>query len=148
MSELKQIIVSDMKTMMKAKEAQNLITIRMLLAAIKQKEVDERIELTDVDVIAIVQKMLKQRKDSIQQFSDAGRDDLVEKEQAEVEVISKYMPEQLDEAEITAIVEAVISETGADSMKDMGKLMGVLKPKLDGKADMSFVNQIIRKKLS
>jgi uncharacterized protein YqeY len=148
MSELKQTIVSDMKTMMKAKEAQSLVTIRMLLAAIKQKEVDERIELTDADVITIVQKMLKQRKDSIQQFSDAGRDDLVKKEQAEVEIISKYMPEQLDEAEITSIVEAVISETGADSMKDMGKLMGVLKPKLDGKADMSFVNQIIRKKLS
>ena len=148
MSDLKKTIVADMKTMMKAKDSQSLTTIRMLLAAIKQKEVDERIELTDKDVITIVQKMLKQRKDSIQQFKDANRDDLVEKEQAEVEIISKYMPEQLSETEVTDIVETVISETGADSMKDMGKLMGALKTKLDGKADMSFVNQIIRQKLS
>ena len=148
MSELKQTIIADMKTMMRAKDSQSLTTIRMLLAAIKQKEVDERIELADKDVTAIVQKMLKQRKDSIQQFKDANRDDLVEKERAEVEIISKYMPEQLSETEVTDIVETVISETGADSMKDMGKLMGALKAKLDGKADMSFVNQIIRQKLS
>lgn len=148
MSKLKQTIIADMKTMMKARDTQSLTTIRMLLAAIKQKEVDERIELIDKDVVTIVQKMLKQRKDSIQQFKDAGRDDLVEKEQAEVVVISQYMPEQLSEAEVTKIVEMVISETGVNSMKDMGKLMGILKSKLEGKADMAFVNQIIRQKLS
>ena len=148
MSQLKQLITSDMKLAMKAKDKESLKAIRMILGAIKQKEIDERIELTDAQALSVIQKMVKQRKDSISQFSDAGRNDLVDIEQAELLIINNYMPKQLSKDEIEAAVIKAISETGADSMKDMGKLMGVLKGQLDGKADMGDVSQLIKAKLS
>ena len=148
MSQLKQLITNDMKLAMKAKDKEALKAIRMILGAIKQKEIDERIELSDAQSISIIQKMVKQRKDSIAQFSDAGRTDLVDIEEAELLIINNYMPKQLSKDEIEAAVNKAISETGADSMKDMGKLMGVLKGQLDGKADMGDVSKLIKAKLS
>ena len=148
MSKLKQLITDDMKLAMKAQDKPALKAIRMILGAIKQKEIDERIELDDNQVMAVIQKMVKQRKDSISQFSDAGRTDLVEVEEAEVLIINKYMPKQLSQDEIEAAVVKAISDTGAESMKDMGKLMGILKGQLDGKADMGQVSQLIKSKLS
>ena len=148
MSKLKQLITDDMKLVMKAQDKPALKAIRMILGAIKQKEIDERIDLDDNQVMAVIQKMVKQRKDSISQFSDAGRTDLVEVEEAELLIINNYMPKQLGEDEIEAAVIKAISDTGADSMKDMGKLMGILKSQLDGKADMGQVSQLIKSKLS
>lgn len=148
MSQLKQLITNDMKLAMKAKDKSALKAIRMILGAIKQKEIDERIELTDGQALSVIQKMVKQRKDSISQFSDAGRIDLVDIEEAELLIINNYMPKQLSKDEVEAAVIKAISETGADSMKDMGKLMGVLKGQLDGKADMGHVSQLIKAKLS
>lgn len=148
MSKLKQLITDDMKLAMKAQDKPALKAIRMILGAIKQKEIDERIELDDNQVMAVIQKMVKQRKDSISQFSDAGRTDLVEVEEAELLIINNYMPTQLSDDEIEAAVIKAISDTGADSMKDMGKLMGILKGQLDGKADMGQVSQLIKSKLS
>ena len=148
MSKLKQLITDDMKLAMKAQDKPALKAIRMILGAIKQKEIDERIELDDNQVMSVIQKMVKQRKDSISQFSDAGRTDLVEVEEAELLIINNYMPKQLSQDEIEAAVVKAISDTGADSMKDMGKLMGILKGQLDGKADMGQVSQLIKSKLS
>ena len=148
MSKLKQLITDDMKLAMKAQDKPALKAIRMILGAIKQKEIDERIELDGNQVMAVIQKMVKQRKDSISQFSDAGRTDLVEVEEAELLIINNYMPTQLSDDEIEAAVVKAISDTGADSMKDMGKLMGILKGQLDGKADMGQVSQLIKSKLS
>ena len=148
MSKLKQLITDDMKLAMKAQDKPALKAIRMILGAIKQKEIDERIELDDNQVMAVIQKMVKQRKDSISQFSDAGRTDLVEVEESELLIINNYMPTQLSDDEIEAAVVKAISDTGADSMKDMGKLMGILKGQLDGKADMGQVSQLIKSKLS
>ena len=148
MSKLKQLITDDMKLAMKAQDKPALKAIRMILGAIKQKEIDERIDLDDNQVMTVIQKMVKQRKDSISQFSDAGRTDLVEVEEAELLIINKYMPKQLSQDEIEAAVVKAISDTGADSMKDMGKLMGILKGQLDGKADMGQVSQLIKSKLS
>ena len=148
MSELKKRITDDMKSAMKAKDKQALKAVRMILEAIKQKEIDERIELDDAQVITVIQKMVKQRKDSISQFSDAGRTDLVEIEEAELEIINNYMPEQLSDEEVAAVVDKAINDSGANSMKDMGKLMGMLKSQLQGKADMSLVSQLIKSKLS
>ena len=148
MSKLKQLIIDDMKFAMKAQDKPALKAIRMILGAIKQKEIDERIELDDNQVMAVIQKMVKQRKDSISQFSDAGRTDLVEVEEAELLIINNYMPKQLSQDEIEAAVVKAISDIGADSMKDMGKLMGTLKSQLDGKADMGHVSQLIKSKLS
>ena len=148
MSKLKQLITDDMKLAMKAQDKSALKAIRMILGAIKQKEIDERINLDDTQVLAVIQKMVKQRKDSISQFSDAGRSDLVEVEEAELSIINNYMPKQLSEAEIKAAVVKAIADSGADSMKDMGKLMGILKGQLDGKADMGQVSQLIKSKLS
>jgi uncharacterized protein YqeY len=148
MSKLKQLITDDMKLAMKAQDKPALKAIRMILGAIKQKEIDERIELDDNQVMAVIQKMVKQRKDSISQFSDAGRTDLVEVEEAELLIINNYMPKQLSQDEIEAAVVKAISDTGADSMKDMGKLMGILKGQLDGKADIGQVSQLIKSKLS
>ena len=148
MSKLKQLITDDMKLAMKAQDKSALKAIRMILGAIKQKEIDERINLDDTQVLAVIQKMVKQRKDSISQFSDAGRSDLVEVEEAELSIINNYMPKQLSEAEIEAAVVKAIADFGADSMKDMGKLMGILKGQLDGKADMGQVSQLIKSKLS
>jgi len=148
MSKLKQLITDDMKLALKAQDKSALKAIRMILGAIKQKEIDERIDLDEKQVMAVIQKMVKQRKDSISQFSDAGRTDLVEVEEAELSIINNYMPKQLSEEEIEAAVVKAISDSGADSMKDMGKLMGILKGQLDGKADMGQVSQLIKSKLS
>ncbi len=148
MSELKKRITDDMKSAMKAKDRQALKAVRMILEAIKQKEIDERIELNDAQVMTVIQKMVKQRKDSISQFSDAGRTDLVEIEEAELETINNYMPEQLSDEEVASVVDKAINDSGANSMKDMGKLMGILKSQLQGKADMSLVSQLIKSKLS
>ena len=148
MSQLKQLITNDMKLALKAQDKSALKAIRMILGAIKQKEIDERIDLNDGQVMTVIQKMVKQRKDSISQFSDAGRTDLVEVEEAELSIINNYMPKQLSEAEIEAAVFKAISDSGADSMKDMGKLMGILKGQLDGQADMGLVSQLIKSKLS
>ena len=148
MSQLKKRITDDMKLAMKAKDKQALKAIRMILGAIKQKEVDDRIELDDAQVMAVIQKMVKQRKDSISQFSDAGRTDLVEIEEAELVIINSYMPEQLSDEELAAEVDKAITDCGADSMKDMGKLMGILKGQLDGKADMGLVSRLIKDKFS
>ena len=148
MSQLKQLITNDMKLALKAQDKSALKAIRMILGAIKQKEIDERIDLDDTQVMSVIQKMVKQRKDSISQFSDAGRTDLVEVEESELSIINNYMPKQLSEAEIEAAVLKAISDSGADSMKDMGKLMGILKGQLDGQADMGLVSQLIKSKLS
>lgn len=148
MSQLKQLITNDMKLALKAQDKSALKAIRMILGAIKQKEIDERIDLDDTQVMVVIQKMVKQRKDSISQFSDAGRTDLVEVEEAELSIINNYMPKQLSEDEIEAAVVKAISDSGADSMKDMGKLMGILKGQLDGQADMGLVSQLIKSKLS
>src|SRR6201997_3626157 len=134
---LKVRINDDMKAAMRARETERLGTIRLLLAAIKQREVDDRVELDDAAVTAVVDKMIKQRKDSISQFESAGRTDLVEKEQAELAVLSGYMPAQLSDAEVAAEVQAAVAQVGAAGPQDMGKVMGVLKPKLAGKADMT-----------
>ena len=148
MSQLKNRITDDMKSAMKAKDKQTLKAVRMILGAIKQKEVDDRIELDDAQVLAVIQKMVKQRKDSISQFSDAGRTDLVEVEEAELVVINSYMPEQLSDEEVSVAVDKAITNSGANSMKDMGKLMGMLKSQLDGQADMGLVSRLIKDKLS
>jgi uncharacterized protein YqeY len=145
---LKARITDDMKTAMRAKDAARLGTIRLLLAAVKQKEVDERIELDDAAVSSIVEKLIKQRKDSISQFQTAGRDDLVAAEQAELAVLQDYLPEQLSAAEVEAAVVAAIAESGAASARDMGKVMGLLKPRLAGRADMGQVSALIKARLA
>ncbi|SIT42984.1 conserved hypothetical protein [Paraburkholderia piptadeniae] len=145
---LKVRINDDMKAAMRARETERLGTIRLLLAAIKQREVDDRVELDDAGVTAVVDKMIKQRKDSIAQFETAGRTDLVEKEQAELAVLSAYMPEQLSDAEIAAEVQAAVAQVGAAGPQDMGKVMGVLKPKLAGRADMTAVSAQVKAALS
>jgi len=145
---LKAQIMNDMKSAMKAKDKESLGTIRMLTAAIKQVEVDERRELTDADVLAIVSKMIKQRKDAAEQFAQADRTDLQSKELAEITIIEKYLPEQLSKQEITTIVQDIISETGASGMQDMGKVMALTKEKVAGQADMGQVSQIVKATLS
>ncbi|MGD8408051.1 MAG: GatB/YqeY domain-containing protein [Thiohalophilus sp.] len=144
---LKLRINDDVKTAMRSKDKERLATLRLITAAIKQKEVDERIELNDEQIISVLEKMIKQRKDSIEQFEKAGRTELADKEKAELAIINEYMPAQLTEAEINAAIDAAIAETGASEMKEMGKVMGVLKPKLAGKADMSQVSALIKQKL-
>lgn len=145
---LKQQITEDMKTAMRAKETARLGAIRLLLAAMKQKEVDERIELNDADVVSIIEKMLKQRRDSISQYKAANRQDLVDVEEFEVTVLQAYMPQQLSEDEIKAVIAEVIAATGAAGPQDMGKVMGAVKPKLAGKADMGKVSGLIKAQLS
>ncbi|MDP2266569.1 MAG: GatB/YqeY domain-containing protein [Thiobacillus sp.] len=145
---LKLRITEDMKTAMRAKDTVRLGTIRLLLAAIKQKEIDERIDLDDTAVSSIVEKLIKQRKDSISQFQAAGRDDLVAVEQAELVILLAYLPEQLSAAEVEAAVVAAIAESGATSAKDMGKVMGLVKPKLAGRADMGQVSALIKARLA
>ncbi|ATG19350.1 GatB/YqeY domain-containing protein [Ralstonia mannitolilytica] len=141
---LKAQITEDMKAAMRAKEMDRLGTIRLLQAAIKQREVDERIELDDAAVLAVVDKMIKQRKDSIAAFEQAGRDDLVAKEAAEVAVLQVYMPAQLSEAEIDAAVREAVAKAGAAGPQDMGKVMGILKPALAGRADMTQVSARVK----
>jgi uncharacterized protein len=148
MSALKTQIQDAMKTAMKGGDKPRLAVIRLMLSALKQVEVDERIELDDTRVIAILDKMVKQRRESIAQFAPAGRDDLVEKEQAEIDIISDYLPQALSEAEIEAIISQAISETGASSMKEMGKVMAVVRPQLVGRADMGVVSGKIKALLS
>lgn len=145
---LKARITDDMKAAMRAKETARLGTIRLLLAAIKQREVDERTELDDDAVGVVVEKLIKQRKDSISQFRAAGRDDLVAAEQAELAVLQAYLPEQLSASEVEAAVAAAIAETGASSPKDMGKVMGLLKSRLAGRADMAHVSALIKARLA
>ena len=145
---LKQQIQEDMKAAMKGGDKPKLGVIRLILAAIKQKEVDERIELTDEQVLAILDKMVKQRRDSITQYEDAGRTELADQEKFEITVIQAYLPEQLGEDEILAMIDEAVATTGASSMKDMGKLMGILKPKLQGRADMGQASALVKQKLS
>jgi uncharacterized protein YqeY len=145
---LKQQITEDMKAAMRAKETARLGAIRLLLAAMKQREVDERIELTDADVVSIIEKMLKQRRDSISQFEAAGRQDLVDVEKFEVSVLQTYMPQQLSEAEIVTAIAEAIAATGAAGPQDMGKVMGVVKTKLAGRADMGKVSGLIKAQLT
>ncbi|WP_292938314.1 GatB/YqeY domain-containing protein [Noviherbaspirillum sp.] len=145
---LKEQITEDMKAAMRAKDSARLGTIRMLTAAMKQKEVDERIELNDAQVLAIIEKMIKQRKDSITQFEAGGRQDLADAEKAEVAVLSAYMPAAMSEAEIQAEVAAAVAASGAAGPQDMGKVMGVLKPKLAGRADMTIVSGLVKAALS
>lgn len=137
-----------MKLAMKAKEKEKLGTIRMMMAAIKQREVDERIELDDAQVLQILDKMVKQRRDSIEAFDKAGRDDLSVIEQRETLIIQEYLPQQLTETEINQLIDQAIAETGAQGMKDMGKLMGILRPQLQGRADIGAASGIIKAKLS
>ena len=145
---LKQQITEDMKAAMRARETARLGAIRLLLAAMKQREVDERIELTDADVVSIIEKMLKQRRDSISQYKAANRQDLVDVEEFEVTVLQGYMPQQLSEAEIASAIAEAIAATGAAGPQDMGKVMGVVKPKLAGRADMGKVSGLIKAQLT
>ena len=147
-SALKTRITDDVKTAMRSKDKERLGTLRLLTAAIKQIEVDQRIELDDDQIIAIIEKMLKQRKDSIEQFEKAGRNELAEIEIKETAILNEFMPEQMSDADIDALIDEAISSTGAEAMKDMGKVMGILKPKLAGKADMGAVSGKIKAKLS
>ena len=145
---LKDRINDDMKAAMRARETERLGTIRLLLAAIKQREVDERIVLDDAAITAVIDKMIKQRKDSISQLEAAGRTDLVDKESAELTILAAYMPEQLSDAEIAAEVQAAVTQTGAAGPQDMGKVMGILKPKLAGRADMTAVSGLVKAALA
>ncbi|MFA9420827.1 MAG: GatB/YqeY domain-containing protein [Gammaproteobacteria bacterium] len=145
---LKTRLQSDMKSSMKSGDKSRLLVIRMMLAAIKQIEVDERIELDNDRIIAVLDKMTKQRRESIEQFSKASRDDLIAIEESELLTIKEYLPEALSEAEINILVEQSINSTGASSIKDMGKVMGMLKPQMQGRADMGIVSQLIKSRLS
>jgi len=145
---LKATITEDMKSAMRAKDAPRLSAIRLLLAAMKQREVDERIELSDADILAIIEKMLKQRRDSVTQYEAGGRQDLADVEKFEIEVLSGYMPQQLSEAEVSGEVAAAVAAAGAKGMQDMGKVMAILKTKLAGRADMAKVSSLVKAKLS
>ena len=147
MSALKDRITADMKTAMREKDKERLATIRMLTAAIKQREVDERIELTDDDVLAIVEKLVKQRREAEAQYRAGDRADLADQEASEAALLANYLPEQLDEAEIDQLVDDAVTATGAESMRDMGKVMGMLKPKVAGRTDMSALSAKIKARL-
>ncbi len=137
-----------MKTAMKAREAERLAALRLLLAAVKQREVDERVTLDDAGVIAVVEKMIKQRKDSIAQYEKAARQDLADKEKYEISVIEAYLPKQMSQQEVEAAVAQAVSQSGAKSPADMGKVMGVLKPMLAGRADMGKVSALVKARLA
>ena len=139
--------MQDVKDAMRAKDKPRLATLRLITAAIKQQEVDERIELNDAQVLTLLDKMCKQRRESISQFEKAGRDDLIAQEAGELALIQTYLPEQLSDDEIAALIEETMAATGAASIKDMGKVMGQLKPKLQGRADMGAVSTMIKAKL-
>lgn len=145
---LKTQLTEDMKTAMRAKDQVSLSTIRLINAAIKQFEVDERTEADDAKVISILTKMVKQRKDSAKIYTEAGRQDLADKENAEIEILNRYLPQMMSAEEIKTAVEAAVAETGASGMADMGKVMGVLKTRLAGKADMGEVNRILKAALT
>jgi uncharacterized protein YqeY len=145
---LKETLSEDMKSAMRAKDSEKLATIRLINAAIKQREVDERIELGDDQVLSVIEKMIKQRKDSITQFEAGGRQDLADKEKAEITVLAAYMPAQMSEAEVQAEVAAAVTQAGASGPQDMGKVMAVLKPKLAGRADMTAVSALVKAALT
>ncbi len=145
---LKERVTEDMKNAMRAKDAPRLSAVSLLMAAIKQREVDERIVLDDAQVIAVLEKMIKQRRDSISQFAQAGRDDLVSKEQFEVDVLSAYLPQPLTEAEVARLIAEAVAAAGATGMKDMGPVMAILKPKLVGRADMGRVSAALKERLT
>jgi uncharacterized protein YqeY len=145
---LKTCITEDMKTALRSRETARLGAIRLLLAAVRQKEIDERIELDDVAIIAVIDKMLKQRRDSIEQYQKAARQDLVDAEQFEVTVLSGYMPQALSAAEVEAIVVAAVAESGAKTMQDMSKVMAIAKPQLAGRADMGEVSKLVKARLA
>lgn len=138
----------EQKLAMKAKDKPRLGTIRLALSAIKQREVDEKITLSDEDILAVLTKMVKQRRDSVSQYESAGRQDLADVEKAEITVLEEFMPQPLSEEEVSALLESAIAESGAAGMQDMGKVMGVLKPKIQGRADMGKVSGLVRAKLS
>ena len=147
MAELKQRINDEVKTAMRSQDKPRVGVLRMILAALKQKEVDERIELNDDHVISILDKMVKQLRDSIEQFNAAGREDLVEKETYELGIVQSFLPSQLSEDEIRQVIEAAIQETGATSMKEMGQVMGIVKSRVQGRADMGKVSNLVKEKL-
>ena len=147
MSSLKDRITEDMKTAMKAKDSERLGTIRMITSAIKQREVDERIQLDDSQVLSVVEKMIKMRKESIAQFQSGGREDLAAKEQKEIDLLQIYMPQQLSDAEVDTLIAAAIAESGASSIKEMGKAMALLKQKAQGRTDMASASAKLKAKL-
>lgn len=148
MSELKQQITNEMKAAMRAKDKERLKTIRMMLAELKRIEVDERIELDDTRVLAVLDKMSKQRRDSIAQFEEAARMDLADAERQELEVIKTFLPQPLTDEEIAALVKSAAEQSGAQSMQDMGKIMGILKPQVQGRADMGTISKLVKEHLS
>ncbi len=148
MSETRQRILDDIKLAMKAKDKPKLATLRQMSAAMKQIEIDERVELDETRVISVLDKMLKQRRESISQYQTANRDDLVAVEQTEMDLIQQYMPAALSDEEIAGIIDSAVASTGAASVKDMGKVMGIVKPAVQGKADMSAVSQLIKQRLN
>ena len=145
---LKTRILDDVKTAMKAQDKPRLATLRLMTAAIKQREVDERIELDDAQVLAVLEKMIKQRRDSITQYEKADRQELADQERREIDIIEHYMPEGLSDEEIQAAIESAIAESKAATVRDMGKVMGLLKPQLQGRADMGKVGGLVKQKLS
>ena len=144
---LKERVTEDMKAAMRAKDPARLSAVRLLLAAMKQKEVDERVELADADVLGIIDKMVKQRRESIAQYDKAARADLVAVEKFEIEVLSAYLPQQMGDAEVAQAIAAAVAESGASGVKDMGKVMALLKPRLAGRADMGKVSGLVKAKL-
>lgn len=144
---LKQKILDDIKTAMRSGLKDRLAVLRMLSAAIKQREVDERIEMDDTQTLAVIEKMIKQRRESIKQYEEGGRPELAAKEKAEIEILETYLPEQLSEAELEKLIQDAIAQTGAADMKDMGKVMGALKPKIQGRADMGTVSARVKARL-
>ena len=144
---LKERVTEDMKAAMRAKDAARLSAVRLLLAAMKQKEVDERVELTDADVLGIIDKMVKQRRESIAQYEKAARQDLADQEKFEIGVLQAYLPHQMGEAEVAQAIAAAVAESGASGVKDMGKVMALLKPRLAGRADMGKVSGMVKAKL-
>ena len=147
-SSLKEQIVAEMKSAMKAGEKEQLATIRLILSAVKQVEVDTRTELNDQDLIGILDKMAKQRRESIDQFEQAGRTDLAEKEKSELAIITDYLPQALSDEEVNQLIDQAVGQTSASSMKDMGAVMAILKPQMQGRANMSQVSKLIKAKLS
>ena len=148
MASVKQRIQDDVKTAMRAMDKERVSTLRMVLASIKQKEIDENIELDDVQTLVVLDKMVKQHRDSIAQYQLGGRADLVDKETRELSIVQSYLPEPLTDAEINELLQQAIAETGAKSIQDMGKVMGVLKPKVQGRTDMGLISGLVKEKLS
>jgi uncharacterized protein YqeY len=148
MSPLKDSLQADMKAALRAGEKARLAVIRLVLAAVQRREVDERIELDDAAVLKVIEKLVKQGQDSAKQFADGGRDDLVQKEQAEVEILKTYLPEPLSEAELGALIDAVIASTGAESVRDMGAVMSAIREQAQGRADMGVIGGLVKSRLA